>query len=713
MIRAVDVTTAYDKAIQCDAQTVEWVNAAGSGEGAADDAPKKFKMRAYTGGPMSVGYYGDPVVIDLKGLTAKAPVPILMNHDLDKIVGHADTIDVGKSTIDLSGLVSGASAESAQVTASAKDGFPWKASVGARPDKMEFVGEGIKTTVNGKTLTGPLYVARKSTLGEVSFVAVGADSRTSAKVAASAAPLSQENNMGFQDWVKALFGGIVPELTDQQTAALQARYDAEIKADAPPVAPGAVEPVPVEGAAPPAFDLAGIVLTYEKHVAGVQASAAGYVGKIDAEKLAEIQATANTKAATLKASALNDEWAPARLEVELVKAAADTRVELIQAERPAGPSIHGSSRDVSIPAIQAALCRSTGHVDMEKQFTPEVLEASDRYRHLGLQEVLLLCAREGGYSGRQRVGTDNLREVLEAAFSTHTLTTLLTTTGNKSLLAGFNAVPQSWREVAVPSTVSDFKTVTAFRMTADLEYEEVGPAGLIKHGTLGQESYTQKALTYAKIIALTRQDIINDDLGAFNEIRKRLGMGAAIKQNAIFWTAWLAAANAGTFWTAARGNYQTGGATALGETALGTAVKLFRDMIGPDGNLMSLNPDRILIPTDVEVTGRKLYVSQEMRNTTASTKTLTSNIYHNQFRPIIVPELSNDNYTGYSATAWWLLTDPAVLASAVMCFLNGQQSPTIESADADFNTLGIQFRGYHDFGVSMSEYRPSVHSVGA
>jgi hypothetical protein len=55
-----------------------------------------------------------------------------------------------------------------------------------------------------------------------------------------------------------------------------------------------------------------------------------------------------------------------------------------------------------------------------------------------------------------------------------------------------------------------------------------------------------------------------------------------------------------------------------------------------------------------------------------------------------------------------LLANPAVLASAIMCFLNGQESPTIESADADFSTLGVEFRGYHDFGASMSEYRASV-----
>ena len=30
-------------------------------------------------------------------------------------------------------------------------------------------------------------------------------------------------------------------------------------------------------------------------------------------------------------------------------------------------------------------------------------------------------------------------------------------------------------------------------------------------------------------------------------------------------------------------------------------------------------------------------------------------------------------------------------------FLNGQESPTIETAEADFQALGLQMRGYQDF----------------
>lgn len=697
------MAAAKAETLRTEAVAIEWIRA-GAKDGDDDKlnaSPKRFSMLAYTGGPMTVDRYGPPVVIELSGLTAKAPIPILANHDITQVVGHADEVDVAEASLKLSGLISGAGPAATEVQASAAKGFPWKASVGARPDKLEFVGEGVKTIVNGKTFTGPLYVARKSTLGEVSFVAVAADGRTSAKVAASAAIFTKENDMNFEQWIEAM-GLVVTELRDDQVAKLRAKYDAEVKAAATkPAIEGKVAQVEA-----PKFDLSGISLCYEKHMASVQAKASGYSGKVAADKLAEIQASASTKAAELKLQALNEQWPPVRLEVELIKAHAATEVELLKAEMPRGPAVHSSKRDLGGEVIQAAFAKTCGLQNAERYYKPEVLEAADAHRGLGIQELLLMHAIQAGYSGRMKISTENVREVIRAAFSIHSLTTLLTSTGNKILLDGFMSIPQSWREVAAVRTVTDFKQVTAYRMNATLEYQEVGPGGEIQHGTLSQETVTHQAKTYARMLALTRTDIVNDDLGAFNDLRNRLGLGAAVKMNKVFWTAWLAAYSGAAFWTAARGNLVT--SSSLGEAGLNTAVAAFRDMAGPDGNMMSLEPDRMLVPSALEATARKLYVSQEQRDTTSSTKFPTANIYYNRFKPIIVPELGNSAYTGYSATTWYLLANPAVLASAAMCFLNGQQSPTIESTDADFDTLGIQFRGYHDFGADMTEYRASV-----
>jgi hypothetical protein len=694
------------------------IDAAAEGEG--KNKPRRFTMEAYSGGPGSINNYGPPAVVNIRGMRlARKQLPSYFGHDRERIVGHTDKHDKTDGTrFVASGVISGATEFARQVLESHDAGFPWQASISVLPEKTVELAEGKTMRVNGQTVNGPAVIAMESVLQHIAFVPEGADVSTSVNIAASAAHSKTEvHSMDFAKWVEAL-GFDLEALTDAQKVALQAKYDAEVKAAAKAgdgkridATANGSKPKPT-GAPAPTFDLSAVVLACEKHTAAIQAETAGYTGKIEAGKLAELSNKAGQAAAELKAKALNEEWPATRVEVEAIKAASAYKVELIQAELPKAPAIHASSRDTSPQVIECAFCRTAGLANAEKVYKPEVMEAADRFRGLGLQEMLLMFAAQNGYSGRMALSDGNLREVMQLAFSTHTITTLLTSAGGKFLLEGFNAAPQTWREVGRVRNVTDFKQVTAFRLTASLEYEELPPSGEIRHGSMGQESYTLQAKTYAKMLSLTRPDIINDDLGAFDDLRTRLGMGAVLAMNKRFWTVWLAAVNAGTFWTGARGNYQSGAGTALSEAALNAAVQLFRDAKGPDGNQLGLEPDRLLVPSTLEATGRKIYVSQEMRDTTASKVIYTANTYQNRFRPVVVPQLSSDAYTGYSLTHWWLACDPAVLASAAMCFLNGVQTPTIESSDVDFDQLGIQLRGYHDFGVSMTEYRASVLSAG-
>jgi hypothetical protein len=285
---------------------------------------------------------------------------------------------------------------------------------------------------------------------------------------------------------------------------------------------------------------------------------------------------------------------------------------------------------------------------------------------------------------------------------------------NKELLAGYEADEQLmlWKEIAEVKSVSDFKTVTSWRMLDSLSYEQLGPGGRIKHGTIGEESYTRAAATYAKMFSLTRTDIINDDLGAFHDLRKRLGMGAAQKLSDVFWTTFLDNA---AFFTAARANYIEGSTTNLGTDGVGLQLGLdaFRTLRSPtaDGSKrIGGDPQLLLVPTELSVTAEKFYVNQ---NLGSGTTVEEANIYANKYRPVVVPWLSDSAFANSSATAWYLMRDPAKYASMVVSFLDGTEQPTVESAEADFDTLGIDFRGYHDFGCDHAEYNAGIKSKGA
>jgi hypothetical protein len=123
-------------------------------------------------------------------------------------------------------------------------------------------------------------------------------------------------------------------------------------------------------------------------------------------------------------------------------------------------------------------------------------------------------------------------------------------------------------------------------------------------------------------------------------------------------------------------------------------------------------PSIMLVPTALSAMGTQLWKSLEIRDTTSSTKYPIANPHQGKFRVEVSRYLSNSRYTGYSAKAWYLLADPSDLPVIEVAFLNGQESPTIETAEANFNTLGIQAKGYHDFGAALQDPRAAIKSKG-
>ncbi|MGE4002337.1 MAG: hypothetical protein AB7I48_19180 [Planctomycetaceae bacterium] len=48
-----------------------------------------------------------------------------------------------------------------------------------------------------------------------------------------------------------------------------------------------------------------------------------------------------------------------------------------------------------------------------------------------------------------------------------------------------------------------------------------------------------------------------------------------------------------------------------------------------------------------------------------------------------------------------------------MGYLRGTQTPTVETTNADFNTLGIQMRILFDYGVARGGSRAALKATGA
>ena len=709
----------------------------------------KLDILVYSGGPVQPAGWDFPIVVDLQGLEIPdEQTTVLKDHDPDKVVGHGTTINSGRD-VRLQGVVSAVGEAAREVLGASANGFQWKSSIGCdRQGETRFIPEGATLNANGQAFKGPLYFWPSSILREVTITGRGADPNSRVSIAAKAAqPRRSSSAMDeqFAAYVKDL--GLEPTaLTETQITKLQAAYTASKS-----IAKAESE---LEATIKAAKRRMGDEIGAE--MARLDRLKASYSAVVTAWSLDRPEHDAKRKQAEeLRAKAVaneGDAYSADKIELEFLRLG-----------RPEGvvSNTRGNAESVDGKVLEAAACRNLMMPEkkMEKYFKPEVLEASMRpeYRNMGLKALLCATASAKGWGGRWITTDDDIRDVLHYAYpdrrtlraeaSTFSLPGILSNLANKYLYEGFWMVDDTWSKVAAKRPAPDFKPVPGFRLFGNLTFEKLGKNGEIPHGDVGELVYVNAAQTYAKGITTTRQDIRNDDLPAMSRIPQLIGMGAAYALNHEFWKVFLGPGSSWAY-TAAKdsqgngvysttnGNYLSGSTTAngvtqttsaLSTTALAAARQKFREQTKPDGEPLGFPPRVLLVPPALETMAEQIYKSVEMRQVVqgagnASSQAYanmlevqTTNIFKGQFEPCVTPYIgATDSPSGCkgSDTAWYLLSDPSQLALAEIVFLDGQQTPTVQSSEADFDVLGIQHRGFFDFGIKLIEYRAALLASG-
>jgi hypothetical protein len=620
-----------------------------------NDKPKlpRFSMVAYTGGAMRIAGWRYPVVVDLAGLTIPSQSrPIRFGHDATAGVGHTDRIAVVDGRLVAEGGISRDTSAAKEIVVSARNGFPWQASIGATVDQFEFVRSGQTVLVNGREFTGPLNVVRKATLGEISFVDLGADGSTVVSVAASAKELNMKDEVK-QEAVE------------------------EVRSDDP--------------------------------VAKIRAEAAA-----ETQRIGEIRRICAGRHADIEAKAIAEGW-------DVTK----TELEVLRAERPAVTGIRRDDPSVNARAIEAALCLSAGLPEQKVGgwFDERTMNAalSRDLRGAGLHTLVYeVIHAAGDYVRPGRVDNETIKAAFAAdqrliqasgGFSTISLTGILSNVANKTMLAAYQAVESTVGFFCAETDVNDFKEVTRYRMTGNGIFEKVGPDGELKHAQLTEEAYQNRVETYGRMIALTRQMIINDDLGAFLQIPRIIGRMSALKREEAVYE--LLLSNPSNFFSTTNKNYLSGADTALSIGALTLAEQMFLDQTDVDGRPILISPAVLLVPTSLKVTAQQLMTETRVNETTSTGKpSPADNPHAGKWKPVASPYLNALNLTGGSSKAWYLFANPADVAAIEIAYLRGKRTPTIESGETDFNTLGVQWRGYFDFGVAMQDFRAAVKVKG-
>ncbi|WP_417848815.1 hypothetical protein [Thalassoglobus sp.] len=688
---------------------------AAADENAGDNAEKelrRFSMTAYTGGKLLLAGFAFPVIVDLSGLKVSAKSrPILRDHDASRIVGHTETLEVNAGSIKLAGVISGANDHAREVTASGDNGFPWQSSIGAIAQRIVFVDQGESVEVNGRKFSGPVYVARQSTLREVSFVALGADDQTIAQlIARHSQPSSSQieaQPMEFEAWVEAQ--GFDPNaLTDQQSQSLRAMWsqssnqaDTESNDNATSPASNGTNADEAQVSASAATETATAQLP--PNLAG-QLRAQWVAEHRRIMKITEICAGEFPE---IQTQAVEEGWD-----------ATQTELAVLRASRPKAPPIHASRGVASARVLEAAVWLSAKIPEQEclRKFGEQTLDAADPIRAIKLRELVAECARLEGHDVPRVFGEG--RATIDAGFATVSLPGILESVMNRTMLAAYEATPIAALQLCAIGSVSDFKEVTRYRLLGTGGFEKVSPSGELKAGALSEQAFKNRAETFGQYLMLTRNDIINDDLEAFLELPKQMGRSGAESIDDLFFSLFLS--NPDNFFSGPNNNYLAGASTAFGPDSLTVAKTQFRKQkAGPGGKAknqkpINVRPKYLVVPVEIETDAELLMGSAQLMIDASGTATKipVDNPHRNKYEVVSMPHLSDAVYSGASAKAWYLFADPALVPAFEIVFLNGRRTPVIERVDAAPNSLGMGFRSYIDFGVREQDPRGAVKVKG-
>jgi hypothetical protein len=425
---------------------------------------------------------------------------------------------------------------------------------------------------------------------------------------------------------------------------------------------------------------------------------------IDQRRIAAIEKIGGGQFPELEAKAIEEGWAVEKFHTEYQHRTMPDTSKISMAGRM--PNNHSLTPTV-LEAIALATSGSSLQY-LESQYDGKTLSQIDKFRGIGIQEFCELGCN-GKYLPKYRRDSYGW---LDAAFSSTSLSGILSNVANKVLLESFMQMDDTWKKIVKIASVNNFQQHVRFRMNGSFKFEKVGQDGELKHGQLDEQQFSQQIGTHGLMFALTRQMIIDDDLAAFTDLPRAIGIGAGDAISDAVWSCVLANAkqkDGNAFFCAEHKNLVTGAETELDVKGLTKAELEFSKQERSKDRPLGIPAKILLVPSSLKVAAEMLMKSLTLNETTSvNNPKPVINPHAGKYEVVSTPYLSSIAFTGHSATAWYLFADPLRLPAIEVAFLGGQDRPTVERADADFNILGVQFRGFIDFGVKEQDWRGAL-----
>jgi phage head maturation protease len=291
-------------------------------------------------------------------------------------------------------------------------------------------------------------------------------------------------------------------------------------------------------------------------------------------------------------------------------------------------------------------------------------------------------------------------DIFTRAHTTSDFPLVVSNAANKVALTAYQAAESPLKQLSRQRTLPNFKDSTSIRLGELGKLEELTETGEITATSRAESGEIMRLSTFARRLDVSRKLMIDDDLNLFGDMTVALGQAAAqteadIMVNLIVDNPDLR--DGDPVFDAGRGNVST--AAALSVAALGLARRAMRERKGLDGvTPISATPFALLLGPELET------LAEQVLSSIYAAEVGDVNPFAGKLRLLVEPRITGND--------WWVFADPARLATLQHAYLSSAQGVQIQRQEA-WNTLGLSFRAFLDFGAGWVDWRGAQYNAGA
>lgn len=336
-----------------------------------------------------------------------------------------------------------------------------------------------------------------------------------------------------------------------------------------------------------------------------------------------------------------------------------------------------------------------------------------QYRGMSLIEIGREHLERGNFNTRGMSRMELAGNILAfrsgGSLTTSDFASLLANVANKRLRTAYQEnMPSYQRWARRAPDAPDFKSMSVVQLGGAPDLLQVNEHGEFKYGAMTDGKETYSLLTFGRIVSLSRQALVNDDLRAFDRLVGAFGNSAARLENRTVYAILTANANLsdGTALFASGHANLAGSGAAISVTTLGAGRAAMRLQKGYQAEELNLAPNFLIVPATQEALAYQ-YTSANYVPTQPSGVNEFRAGGRTALEPIVEAVLD-----AASTTAWYLAADNGAIDTVEYCYLEGAAGPVIES-EPGFEVDGISYKARLDFAAKAIDYRGLYKNPGA